>query len=67
MEDNKKGGLPPNNPGCRRMSAKNVLLDKIKRCQKELEALTTLDASIRWDLLDPQQEELLWHYFITNR
>jgi len=67
MGDNKKGGLPPNNTGCSRMSARSVLLDKIERCKKELRSLQTLEESIQWENLSVKDEELLWHYFSSRR
>ncbi len=49
--------------GCRQ-HAKNALEAKIKRGKEEVASLETLFRAINWDLLSPQQEELLWRYFI---
>jgi len=67
QDENKKGGLPPNDTGCGRMSAKSVLLHKIERCRKELRSLQTLEESIQWENLSVKEEELLWHYFSMSR
>ena len=67
MEDNKKGGLPPNATGGSRMGARSVLLDKIERCKKELKSLQTLEESIQWENLSVKNEEFLWHYFSSRR
>lgn len=49
-----------------RMSARNVLKDKIRRKENELNALEILDNIIDWGDLNKEDEEKLWNYFCQN-
>ena len=66
MEDNKKGGTPPNT-GDSRMNAGAVLDDKIERCEMKLNSLKALKDSINWETLSKKDEELLWHLFVLKK
>ena len=62
----------PMNKECRepmggsRQNAKAVLLDKIARVGREMAALEILLKVIPWDILRPEDEEMLWGYFINR-
>ena len=66
MNKNQSGGiLEPEKSGCR-MSAKNLLEDKIIRLEREIAALQVLVDAIPWKILTSDDEERLWNYFIKR-
>ena len=52
---------------CNRMSAWNVLKDKINRQETHLNALKELLIVIDWDKLTIKQDELLYDFFIKRK
>lgn len=52
-----------NGPTASRMNAENVLKDKIRRKESELNALQILQRVIPWDDICEEDEAKLWSYF----
>ncbi len=50
-----------------RQHARDALKTSIIRLEKELSALRTLERAINWKLLNNEQEEDLWTYFVRAR
>lgn len=46
-----------------RMSAQNVLREKIKRANRDLQALEILERVIPWNILNEEIESRLWDFF----
>lgn len=50
-----------------RQNAKGVLRDMIKREEKYIQSLITLDRAINWELLSREDEAAIWHFLTTRR
>ena len=52
--------------GPMRMNAHNVLKSNIKKAERRLESLQTLERSIDWDNLNDKDDESLWSLLCTR-
>ena len=62
-----KTGKSPINQCAGRQHARDALKASIIRLESELSALRTLEKAITWSLLNDEQEQDLWAYFVRGR
>jgi len=62
-----KKTLTPGHGEALRQSSHGALMEKIRQKEKEVAALVTLESAINWKLLNDEQEENLWTYFVRAR
>lgn len=56
-----------NEKACGRQSAREVLLERIRRIESQLAPLKMLEQMIPWGDLTPQEEQSMWDFFIDRR
>ena len=66
MSENSKPYSPTVGGGASRQHTKGVILDKINRLHREIDALQTIHDNLNWDALTDTQESVLWGHFISR-